>query len=501
MTGLDAILAGDASGSQCSDIRHELECFLASQVSDSASTVGGGGILQRPVALVSSGGTAADLERNPVRSLENFSTGYRGAVAVEEFLRRGYAVIHLQRTGSASPFARVVCDVLSSLAPVQQANHGLSLASLGKLMAVGAYDVTADNDPEACADDYDAGEDIVRAVLAADTWLTDDPSSSIVKPSSQINADGTTVAKTDPNAIRLRQMIEKSPRVRQALRERSDALATNRLLTIPFRTVEEYIRNLQLATKCLHDCHALALVFLAAAVSDYYIPFLERPEHKLQSRDGGERPEIGGILTLRLHPVPKVISNLRKEWAPDAFCVVFKLETDSTILRRKVEQTVDRYGCHLVVGNLLDSRHQKVWVFAPPTQSSACPRSGSEWTSREFTKQSSGLSSVISVDPDNLEAQLMDFVVESHFEYISYHYRAGNDGASSAPSIKAHGSPSLSDVEKRHRNLRERKRALAREMRWRQIQRTGLEIFGALAAFGISYAINQALRQRMIFRR
>ena len=37
----------------------------------------------RPIALVSSGGTAADLEVNSVRCLENFSTGKRGAISVE----------------------------------------------------------------------------------------------------------------------------------------------------------------------------------------------------------------------------------------------------------------------------------------------------------------------------------------------------------------------------------------------------------------------------------
>ena len=37
----------------------------------------------RPIALVSSGGTAADLEVNSVRCLDNFSTGKRGAISVE----------------------------------------------------------------------------------------------------------------------------------------------------------------------------------------------------------------------------------------------------------------------------------------------------------------------------------------------------------------------------------------------------------------------------------
>lgn len=37
----------------------------------------------RPIALVSSGGTVADMEVNTVRCLDNFSTGKRGAISVE----------------------------------------------------------------------------------------------------------------------------------------------------------------------------------------------------------------------------------------------------------------------------------------------------------------------------------------------------------------------------------------------------------------------------------
>ena len=60
----------------------------------------------RPIALVTSGGTAADLEVNSVRCLDNFSTGLRGAISVEQFLARGYAVIHLQREGSLNTCCR-----------------------------------------------------------------------------------------------------------------------------------------------------------------------------------------------------------------------------------------------------------------------------------------------------------------------------------------------------------------------------------------------------------
>ena len=87
-----------------------------------------------PIALVTSGGTSAPLEHNCVRFLDNFSTGTRGAHAVEQFLARGYAVIHLKRTGSVSPFGRLLNDALGC------GREGLTLETFGKLFDVGLTD-------------------------------------------------------------------------------------------------------------------------------------------------------------------------------------------------------------------------------------------------------------------------------------------------------------------------------------------------------------------------
>lgn len=54
------------------------------------------------------GGTSVPLEKHTVRSIENFSTGKRGATSAEYFLKLGYAVIFLYRPGTACPFARTL---------------------------------------------------------------------------------------------------------------------------------------------------------------------------------------------------------------------------------------------------------------------------------------------------------------------------------------------------------------------------------------------------------
>jgi phosphopantothenoylcysteine synthetase/decarboxylase len=72
--------------------------------------------------------------------------------------------------------------------------------------------------------------------------------------------------------------------------------------------------------------HKRSFVFLAAAVSDFYI---ENPdEHKIQSKEHHQ-------LTITLQPVPKLLGNI-KIWSPNTKVISFKLETDAQILEKKV---------------------------------------------------------------------------------------------------------------------------------------------------------------------
>ncbi len=69
-----------------------------------------------------------------------------------------------------------------------------------------------------------------------------------------------------------------------------------------------------------------ALLYLAAAVADFYIPSESMPEHKLQSAEGA--PEV------KLSLVPKMLSPLVSAWVPRAYVVSFKLETEDKLLVR-----------------------------------------------------------------------------------------------------------------------------------------------------------------------
>lgn len=55
-------------------------------------------------------------------------------------------------------------------------------------------------------------------------------------------------------------------------------------------------------------------------------------------------------------------------WVPQAFVVSFKLETDENILIAKARDSLNKYKHKLVVGNMLQTRRQKV-VFVTPESS------------------------------------------------------------------------------------------------------------------------------------
>lgn len=66
--------------------------------------------------------------------------------------------------------------------------------------------------------------------------------------------------------------------------------------------------------------------------------------------------------------VPKILSPLVKDWAPQAFVISFKLETDPSILLEKARRALDTYRHQVVVANVLDSRRGYVAVVTPETQ-------------------------------------------------------------------------------------------------------------------------------------
>ncbi|XP_066248649.1 phosphopantothenate--cysteine ligase [Euwallacea similis] len=135
------------------------------------------------------------------------------------------------------------------------------------------------------------------------------------------------------------------------------AQENGRILYVSFTTVSDYFWLLRAACECLARFGSRALLYLAAAVSDFYVPANQMPTHKIQS--GGAAPNI------QLQLVPKLLAPLVSLWVPLAFVVSFKLETDENILITKSREALNKYKHKLVIGNILQTRRHRV-IFVTP---------------------------------------------------------------------------------------------------------------------------------------
>ncbi|EEH07603.1 DNA/pantothenate metabolism flavoprotein [Histoplasma capsulatum G186AR] len=309
----------------------------------------------RRVVLVTSGGTTVPLETQTVRFIDNFSAGTRGATSAEYFLQEGYAVIFLHRQFSLLPYSRHYSHSTNCFLDFMDEAAVPPLSSPG-------YD---ENNP--------------------------DHGAIVVRPEYQ-------------------------DEMRKVLRQYRYAKQNQLLLLIPFVTVTEYLYELRSLATIMRPLGANALFYLAAAVSDFFIPRDRMVEHKIQSSNevstpacqpaqghsvipadsiytgfnDPQPPTHGKKLIVDLDPVPKFLHSLVNGWAPQGSMVVsFKLETDLSLLISKSEQALNRYSHHLVIGNLLSTRKWEVvfvsrgpdgkilehWLRIPKA---AAPQSGSK---------------------------------------------------------------------------------------------------------------------------
>ena len=125
-----------------------------------------------------------------------------------------------------------------------------------------------------------------------------------------------------------------SDRAISMYKELAEVQTAKSLLEIPFTTVFEYMvlfRHACLACSCLGS---QLMVYSAAAVSDFYVPLRDMNTHKIQSSDG--KPHLA------LTNTPKMLFMVSNVWAPDAYLVSFKLETDAEILLDKATSAISK---------------------------------------------------------------------------------------------------------------------------------------------------------------
>lgn len=125
----------------------------------------------------------------------------------------------------------------------------------------------------------------------------------------------------------------------------------DRLLSIKFVDLDEYIHYLHQISMVMNQLAPRSVFYLAAAVSDFYIPPNNLVTHKIDSKEP---------LKLTLQLVPKFLHPLIKYWAPRAYVVSFKLETDPNKLVEKSQKALSGYGHKLVIANELKTRTERV---------------------------------------------------------------------------------------------------------------------------------------------
>lgn len=318
------------------------------------------------LAVVTSGGTTVNLEKNTVRFIDNFSTGERGARSAEEFLSQGYYVIFLHRKGSTVPFSSAFRHLVSA---------DVDLKLLDRLTSVTSDGVT----------------------------------SVVIQPPPLDTCNGFNSILLDLQRYNLYR---------------------DHLLSIPFISIDEYLSQLERVSCAVSQqrsdggglvaCRGVAF-YLAAAVSDFFVPPEQLPEHKIQSgtlltepceRSSYEHSHDSqppSFLNLALYPVPKRLGTLVSEWAPGAFVTSFKLETDLDLVIGKAKLAIEKYGVHLVVANQLQTRRNTVHLVS--RENEAC---GDNAESTLFHVED------INRHEDNthIESQLVAAVINRHNKFM-----------------------------------------------------------------------------------
>lgn len=273
------------------------------------------------LAFITSGGCSVKLEKNTVRKIVNFSTGTRGALSAEYFLKKGYDVIFLYKEDSKIPFYHKI-----------------------------ETDKLFDN--------------------------------------KYINSKTFIDIKDEYNKY----------------------ANSKNLFLIKFEFFEDYINKLYYIIKLLKSTNLLkkCLIYLAAAISDFYIPEEYLPKHKIQSKDINTL-EAKNTINLTLYKAPKELYKIKKDLFEECFLITFKLETDESILEYKSTNALKSTCSNIVLGNLLHKRYDQVNLYVHNFQSNC----NNESNILDYT------SYIIKKDNSNyIEENIIEKISELHDKYI-----------------------------------------------------------------------------------
>ncbi len=264
---------------------------------------------------------------------------------------------------------------------------------------------------------------------------------SLTKAIGSHHIDSSLIAKFHEDPLTGKLVFDLNDEARRLVAKESH-LVTNmasHLISLSFSTVEDYLQLLETVSTKLAPFGPRACMYLAAAVSDFYIPRDKMSKHKIQSDQGG--------LALNLDQVPKKLRDLTVRWAPNAFVVSFKLETDQDILIKKATKAIQNYHIHLVIANLLDKRKDECILVESNSLGNSSMIGSSSGIKHEIVTRNLVWHSI--------EAALIPAVVDRHRNYMIMrfiqHYQKAQyerDPVASLDSIEQKVDQLLDDAQK-----------------------------------------------------
>ena len=264
-----------------------------------------------------------------MRFLDNFSAGTRGSSSAEHFLRTGdYAVIFLHRQHSLQPFSRHYSHSTNPFLDLLEVVDSVSGVPVPVPVAA------ADSFPEETPAQPDGELSAPSPSLGGTRPLfphvppvvTGSQPPSRTSSSQALHAAGLIKPEeADRHDVRIAH--RHLPPMLSLLKSYQLVQSLGILHSIPFVTVEDYLFLLRGVSRVMglakdDKGHALGrrgMYYLAAAVSDFYIPTQRMSEHKIQSGKGS--------LTIEMDQVPKVLQHVVQDWSNDGFIVSFKVSS------------------------------------------------------------------------------------------------------------------------------------------------------------------------------
>lgn len=190
--------------------------------------------------------------------------------------------------------------------------------------------------------------------------------------------------------------------------------AEGKLLTLTFVSVDDYLFLLREVSQAMGTLGPRAMFYLAAAVSDFFLPRQRLSEHKIQSGKGS--------LSIEMDQVPKILKPMVADWAVGGFTVSFKLETDQALIIPNARKALQRYGHQVVIGNDLHHRKYRVVLVSPRKISLLDAHANPDGDrSTEYEESWIEIDSSPSVPHKEIEEDIVRELVRRHDEWISRH--------------------------------------------------------------------------------